>query len=79
MPFWKKDGELWYAERADLEAAIQASGHSDDNLRRKLGAGYAELREALNGKRLGGWSVSHLEWGLTPDSDHPAFRLPPSN
>ena len=72
MPFWKKDGDLWYAERAELEAAIQTAGHSEENLKRKLGAGYGELLEALKGKRLSGWSVSHLEWGLTPDN-HPAF------
>lgn len=45
MSLWKKDGDLWYAERADLEAAIAASGHSEDILRRKLGAGYSELQE----------------------------------
>ena len=70
MSLWKKDGDLWYAERADLEAAIAASGHSEDILRRKLGAGYSELQEALRGKRLGGWTISHLEWGLTPENTH---------
>jgi hypothetical protein len=47
MPFWKKDGDLWYAERADLEAAIAASGYSEDILHRKLVAGYSELQKAM--------------------------------
>lgn len=68
-PFWRKDGELYYAKRSDLESAIRASGHSEEALKRRLGAGYAELEAALEGKRISGWSVSHIEWGLKPEKD----------
>ncbi len=75
MGFWKRDGDLYYADPVDLEEAIERSGHSEDVLRRKLGAGYLELLEALNGKRLSGWTVSFLEYGLTPDSEHASNRF----
>ena len=67
LPFWKQDGRLWYVEAADLETAIKASGHSEAILRRRLGAGFEELQNALMGKRLDGWTVSHIEWGLMPE------------
>lgn len=68
MPFWQRDGKLWYAEEADLRDAIQSSGVSELELKRKLGAGYDELLAALEGKRLGSWTVAHIEWGLLPES-----------
>jgi hypothetical protein len=70
MSFWKRDGNLYYADANDLEEAIQLSGHTQDVLKRKLGAGYSELLAALKGKRLGGWTVWFLERGLTPESEH---------
>ena len=66
MTFWKRDGELWYADAKDLLEAIKVSGNSEEALKRKLGAGYIKLQEALSGARLTDWTVSHIEWGLTP-------------
>jgi hypothetical protein len=82
MPFWKQDGKRWFAEKADLLKAIEASGRAEEQLKSKLGAGYAELLEALEGKRLEGWTVSHIEWGLTPESEQkprqPTHSWPPN-
>lgn len=65
--FWRSEGKHWYAERSDLEAAIRSSEHSEEALKRRLGAGYNELLQAMDGKRLTGWTVSHIEWGLGPE------------
>jgi hypothetical protein len=69
MAFWKPNGKLWYAVVADLENAIRISGHSDAILRNRLGAGYHYTQDILDGKRIDGWAVSHIEWGLPPQHD----------
>lgn len=66
---WKADGKFWYADKVDIASAISRSKRSDADIRARLGAGYCHLVEALHGKRLDGWSVVHVEWGLTPESD----------
>lgn len=78
MSFWKRDGKRWYVEPTDLQAAIKNSGISDEVLRHRLGAGYRHLQEALEGKRIDGWTVTHIEWGLKPHvhSDDYMYGVP---
>lgn len=69
MPFWKKDGKLWYAERADLVTAIAKAERSEEDIKRIMGVGYIHLLDALDGKRIEGWSVVHIETGIRPESE----------
>ena len=66
---WKPDGKFWYVDRADMEAAIRRSCRDEDDLLKRLGAGYHYLEDLLNGKRLDKWSILHVEWGITPESE----------
>ena len=70
---WKAEGEHWYAERADLEAAITASKRTEEDIKKKMGVGYHHLEDALNGKRLDHFEVGHVEWGIVPDIDSPKY------
>jgi hypothetical protein len=75
LPFWKKDGNLWYADPTDIELAVIKCGLDEDGLRRRLGAGYHYLAEAMQGKRFDGWTASHLDWALanTPYVSPPRY------
>lgn len=69
MSFWKPDGKLWYAERADLEAALQRSCRTEDDLIKRLGAGFHYIQDLLEGKRLEKSAIMHVEWGIKPESE----------
>ena len=69
MPFWMPDGNLWYAEKSDLEAAIVRSQRTTDDIQRRMGVGYHHLEDALNGKRLDKFAASHVEWEIFADSE----------
>jgi hypothetical protein len=81
LNFWKRDGKLWFAEPADLEAVIKQSGLSDKEIQKRMGAGYKYIQEVLDGKRIDGWAVSHIEWGINSDllSTTPMHSWPPRN
>lgn len=68
MAFWKKDGKLWYADAEDLKAAIRISDRSDDEIKKRMGVGHRHLIDALEGKRIDGWAVAHIEWGIIHES-----------
>ncbi len=65
-PYWKKEGKLYFVERADLEKAIQDSGATEYELKSKMGQGYDSMLEALEGKRIEGWTAYFIETQLTP-------------
>ncbi len=64
LPFWIQEGRLLHAKREDLEAAIQASGRSEAEIKKLLGATSHLLDDALQGKKLDGWDANHLEGAL---------------
>jgi hypothetical protein len=66
MSFWKRDGKFWYAEPSDIQEAIARSGVPEKLIRERMGAGYHYIQDILEGKRLEGWSIAHIEWGLSP-------------
>jgi hypothetical protein len=66
LTIWKPDGKLWYAEKADLERVVKESNVSDEELKRRMLRGYDALLDALNGKRIDGWSVAFIEGALLP-------------
>jgi len=53
-------------ERETLEAAIRDCGVSEYLIQQRMGVGYAYIEKALNGERLDGWAVAHIEWGIKP-------------
>ena len=69
MAFWKAEGKLWYAEPKDLLEAIEASGHSHKLIQTRMGAGYHYIQDILDGKRIDGWAVCQIEWGLSPERE----------
>ena len=71
MHFWTQKGELWYASIPELNQAIKDSGHSDEELKRRAGAGFIDFEKALAGEGINGWGVSHIEWTLSPHSTWP--------
>jgi len=64
--YWKQDGKLWFAERTDLEKAIRDSGATEYELKSKMGRGYESMIEALEGKRIEGWTAYFIETQLLP-------------
>ena len=77
LSLWKKDGDLWFAERADLEAAVLQSGRSESDIKRQMGVGYSHLLDALEGKRIDGWAAAHIEWGIRSEGESKPC-IPPS-
>ena len=71
---WKSEGKFWYAERAELEAAVMASKRTEEDIKKRMGVGYHHLADALNGKRLDQFEVSHVEWGIVPEKGGTLFR-----
>lgn len=69
LNFWHQDGTFWVADRSGMEAFIVASGYSEEDLKRRLGAAYSELFEALNGKPLSAWSAVFIEHGISPQKE----------
>ncbi|MGZ3711028.1 MAG: hypothetical protein ACXVBE_04695 [Bdellovibrionota bacterium] len=65
LNFWRQEGAFWIAEREGMEAFIVASGYSEEELKRRLGASYSELFEALNGKPLSAWTAVFIERGIS--------------
>lgn len=66
LPIWKLVQNQYFADKGELEKAIAASGRSEAELKRKLGAGFLNLDRALSGEPLSVWEVSHIEWGIIP-------------
>ena len=64
LSIWRIVDGKYFADKAELEKVVVASGRSEDELRRRLGAGYSHLVRALEGQGLGIWEVSHVEWGV---------------
>jgi hypothetical protein len=74
---WKVEGESRIAKPEAIQAVIASSGYSDAELRRKLGAAYKELGEALEGKPVGIWTANFIESAIKPRSDSsPCFSGP---
>lgn len=71
LPFWKKDGDLWFADPADLQNAIVSSGLPIETIQKRMGVGYGHIQEVLDGKRIDGWAVTHIEWGISPEKSAP--------
>lgn len=69
LPMWIQEGNLLRARREDIEAAILASGLTELEIKRDLGAGYHLMEDALQGKMLDGWDVYHLEGSLMSVED----------
>ncbi|MBX9766355.1 MAG: hypothetical protein K2X47_03710 [Bdellovibrionales bacterium] len=67
--FWTQRDKAWFADLTELKKAIEMCGHSEDMLRRRMGAGFSHLNSALLGKGLSIWEASHVEWGIQPASD----------
>lgn len=67
LPFWKQDGDYWWCEKADLEAAVAASGITEEDQRNRMGHGYRLLSLAADGVRLTKYEVNHVELGLDPN------------
>lgn len=62
-----------------MEAFIVASGYLEEDLKRRLGAAYYELFEALNVKPLSAWSAVFIEHGISPQKEsNPGHTAPPS-
>jgi hypothetical protein len=76
MPFWKADGKFWYAEKGDLEAAIKRSCRTEEDLTKRLGAGFHYLKDLLDGKRLDNWAILHVEFGIKPECEITYLPLP---
>ncbi|MDZ4662947.1 MAG: hypothetical protein SGJ18_15145 [Pseudomonadota bacterium] len=72
--FWKKDGELFFADAKDIESAIINSGNSEDQFKRRMGRGRQLLDDAKAGKKLTRWEVVFIESGLMPDNNDPVPR-----
>ncbi len=66
LALWKREGDRWRCDRAELEAAILAAQVDDEHVRRRMGNGYHLLAAALEGKALSRYEVNMVEWGITP-------------
>jgi hypothetical protein len=66
LPFWRTDGRTFYAEPADLQDAIEASGQTPDEITSRLGPGRVYLQSLLQGGKISLQAALLVEWGLTP-------------
>lgn len=65
LSIWKADGKLWFAEAADLKAAIDSSGVDEIQIQKRMGHGYHYIQDILDGKRIDGWAIVHIEYGIS--------------
>ncbi len=76
LNIWRSEGKLWFADSAQLAVAIENSGFSETEIKKRMGAGSGHLESARLGKGLTIWEANHLEWGLIPDDRNWTDRLP---
>lgn len=65
--FWSEDSGFFIAEKAGLEAAVSSCGFTEQEIGRRMGAGFHLLARALQGQRLTQYEAGHVEWGLRED------------
>lgn len=77
LGIWKVREERYFADRDELISAISASGRSDAEIAQRMGAGYGYIQELFEGKGIGIFSASHVEWGILPESAFPKAEVRP--
>ncbi|MBL7542582.1 MAG: hypothetical protein JNL11_02145 [Bdellovibrionaceae bacterium] len=65
--FWKKVGNFYYCEKADLEKLINDCVYTDAYIQGRMGNGYKYIGYALAGQGLELSNVTYLEDGLDND------------
>lgn len=69
LPIWKKDGNLWCADPAELRRVIAESGVADSIIQKRMGYGYRHIQEIFDGKSIDGWAVAHIEYGISEEKE----------
>lgn len=79
LSIWRKEGQFYSCDRAELEKAMADSEIPPELIASRMGQGFHHLADALAGKRLDRWSVAHIETGLAPVGDNElGFRSQPT-
>ena len=73
--WWQKDGDNFWVTPEALDAAIGLCHHSDEELRRHMGFGYAILSELRAGKRVSLMTAVNVQHMLCP----PRSEQPPKS
>ena len=78
LTFWKLSNTGYSAVRSDIFAAIEKSGHTQEQIVRRMGAGIAHLNDLIDGMELDLWSAWFVDSALEPDEPkRPSHSYPP--